>query len=503
MATGADPTPKQPERLSAHPLAKVSAFTGAAALIIGNLAGVLSNLEEIRATIFKWTNLDGLFAFISISRALVVVSLGIAFGIAAYWFYVLFVKGSRKLYQIVFFGLCVLAVPTIMFLGSRMVSPQTPSEVIAHQAKHLVDRIWAQQVSQGSDIGGIQYTSSQPRQAQAWTTAQALVGILSAKSDLGSEAGSVRAAFEYMERVRVPEDGWGYFPPPTGTKGVTEINAWVTVAYLQSLRQEHLSRIWPNQATAQVLPRVQRELADLAVRQHSDGCFGPIRGTSSIEQVRTYSTVMALWAMAEGRDNKLVSSQPWWNYDRPIQRSMECLLRHIKHGATGVVGWWPDPSIESPSGYYPGLTAHALFVLYRAGEHSERLSRDPRFAEVVSSFLNSAESGVGGSGALIDRPISANDRTHDMSRYLPGITGFQVESSTFLWYPWTLAAAVQIAQDNTRSTAVRRSARRLISRLLSRTGELTQFVTSDEALYPMSEALFAYGDYTSSPLVNR
>jgi hypothetical protein len=480
----------------------MSAYLAAGALIVGNVAGILSNIEDIRSVVFKWFDLGGLLAALTISRVLIASSMELFFAIAAYWFYRLYIRNNTRLLNIAFWvGVCI-AIPGIAFLSARMVSDQAPIDLLLRQETHFADRVWEQQVRNGPGAGGLRFSlKGTTEEPQPWTTAQGVVGVLAAHELSEQDSARVRSAFDYLERVRVAGQGWGYFAG--NTRGVTEINAWIALANILSLRPDQTNPVWAGGPAADALARVRRDLDEILIRQHEDGCFSPIRGTTQLNQTRTYSTVMALWALSESRSNPLIRSQPWWNYDESIRSAIQCLMRHRTDNDTGFGGWWPALGVKDPSGVYPGLTAQVIYVLYGSGEHFDLLSNDPRFSEAVSEFLKAALNGVGRFGPIKDRDVSDNDRTHDSYRYLPNTQDFQVESSTFLWYPWTLAAASRIAEDGTRPVQVRRDAKRLATSLIQKSGELTTFVNSDEGLYPTAEGLFGFGVYTSSALATK
>jgi hypothetical protein len=80
--------------------------------------------------------------------------------------------------------------------------------------------------------------------------------------------------------------------------------------------------------------------------------------------------------------------------------------------------------------------------------------------------------------------MTDNNRMHDFDRYLQHASGtpgaaravacgcqFTVEASTFLWYPWSLAASRALANDQTLTADQRERARQVAATLGQRTAD--------------------------------
>jgi hypothetical protein len=92
--------------------------------------------------------------------------------------------------------------------------------------------------------------------------------------------------------------------------------------------------------------------------------------------------------------------------------------------------------------------------------------------------------------------MEANEKPHDSDRYLEGRSE-TVEQSTFLWYPWTLAAATALVRDPLFLDYQHARFRELILKLFDRADQVGRFVRNDQAIYPTVELLFAEGYYFS------
>jgi hypothetical protein len=61
-----------------------------------------------------------------------------------------------------------------------------------------------------------------------------------------------------------------------------------------------------------------------------------------------------------------------------------------------------------------------------------------------SRYLNSRALFLG--NLKTDAQVSENPRLHDSAQFMPKLS-FQLEGSTFLWYPWTLATCAEMFVD--------------------------------------------------------
>lgn len=489
-------SPAEPKALP-RPISALYVGLGGAAVVLSNISAIVTHVDEIREFITKYLGLSGFFRAHELAIATTTIGAMIGYGVLIYWIWQAFIRTRRRREVVAFLIAATIGFPVVAFLGFQTIKPISMPRLMSQEAVDLNALAMSQQESAEPITGGIRFSQNgAAADVQPWTTAQVLVGVLYAQPNLEAQAGDIRAALEYIERNRDPASGWGYMAG--SKKGVTDINAWVILANLASLRFDANHRIWRTDETPLVVARLERDLAELASRQHEDGGWAAIGGTTNPRHVRTYSTVMAVWALVEARNNALLSGKAGWTYDQNIKNGVRWLLRNRQTSRAGVSGWWPNPTTTNQNGSFVGLTAHVLYVLQRAKEEFPFLVANDDLESARADFLHTALVGGGGRKGLAHRPVEQNDRPHDADRYLQGVDDFQAESSTFLWYPWSLAAAVTMMDDPTLSASERDDARRLVKILIRRSGDLTRFVQADEAVYPAAENLFAIGLYLHS-----
>jgi hypothetical protein len=90
------------------------------------------------------------------------------------------------------------------------------------------------------------------------------------------------------------------------------------------------------------------------------------------------------------------------------------------------------------------------------------------------------------------RKLAPNETAHDSDRYLEGRSE-TCEQSTFLWYPWTIAAAIALENDPLLRDYQQGQLRRISSELLARIEDVNNLIRNDSAIYPTAEVLLTTG----------
>jgi hypothetical protein len=480
-------------------VAKIQGFVGIIGITIGNVAAFITHIDEIRQFVVKALGTEWayrLHAYI-LYGASVFFLLG--YGSLTYWLYKNFVARKTRLFKAAFFAAAFIAVGS-MVLGSYefLLKSVNYAPLVKTQLSRHAQIVLSQQVTGGDDDGGFRFSQTgASNEAQAWTTAQCLTAIL--QQDIAIvrtvPPGVIRRAFDYLERSRLTTQagGWGYLRNMNW--GVTEIDAWVALAYIYSLRADNVVLIWRPEEIPDVVARTNIALTLLANRQHDDGGWSVIEKTSDQVHLRTYSTVMAVWALAEAEQNGNVIKGHEEEYSKAITLGAKWLLQSFSTSPTAFSGWWPNPSVP-PIGEYPGLTAQVLFALSEAKLSNAFIGADPKYKEAVEDFIKLALEGNPSFGSLTQRKVGDNEKAHDSDRYLRGRTE-TVEQSTFLWYPWTMVVTDALQRDSILQENQHEQLRSLLSTLLQRSDEENRFVRNDEVIYPTAEALFAEGYYFS------
>jgi hypothetical protein len=485
--------PAEPESAAGH-LRQRRQFisTGgaiAAIAVTAQTLGYVSSIEHSAIEILHWSIFRNIDAVLRIGVP-ITIAIGVALAMYGVAFYV---RERRAIPKALPIAIIVALAGSTAYASLRLLPNKvTPGDYLKAEATERARHLLAYQVttadSQGHSTGGIRVTSDVTMTQQVWTTAQVLSGILASRADLDpDEVNRIRSAFGYMDAQFVPDQGWGYFDG--WRTGVTEVAGWVCLAQIASL--DHTPSIWQGQQRNAVIDSTARTLALLAAKQHaSDGGWGPNIGDSSSDFTRTYSTAMATWCFVEARRSPSLQSMVSSRYDGNIERGINWLLLNYD----AKLGWVPNPTRKPQSERFLGLDAQVLYVVSRA-EHD------------FSSFLNAQATHTAKKDFLdfldVSRSLRTNDRMHDGDRYLMHASGspatqsasavpcgcqFTVESSTFLWYPWSLAAARALSMDQTLSADERDAARQKADVLEQRASEAKPWL-DDEYHYVTAEFL--------------
>jgi hypothetical protein len=479
---------------SKNSFARIQAFVGIAAITVGNVAAIVTHVEEIRKFVSQLLGTEFVYRFHEYLVLGASALLLFGYGSLTYWLYRSFVEHKGKLLQAGFFLAAFVAVgSTVVGTYEFLFRPIDPVPLVKEQLGRYVQTVLSQQVSSGEDAGGFRFSQTGiSTDAQVWTTAQCLTALLVQDVSLIKDAGpALRRAFDYIERSRLKSSGsgWGYVKDMNW--GVTEIDAWVALAYLYSLKADNAALIWKSNELADAVSKANLALDLIVERQHDDGGWSVIERTSNQKHLRTYSSIMAVWALAEAEQNGDVLSGHEEKYRSALTLGAKWILGSYSTSST-FSGWWPNPSNKVLVGEYPGMTAQTLFVLSRAKTSHSFIGADPKFKEALEAFIHLALEGNESGQSLISRKMAPNETAHDSDRYLEGRTE-TAEQSTFLWYPWTIAASVAFERDPILRDYQQMQFRKISSALLARIDDVNRFVRSDAAIYPTAEVLFASG----------
>jgi hypothetical protein len=328
--------------------------------------------------------------------------------------------------------------------------------------------------------GGFRFVgpTSEP---QVWTTARCLTALLASPLDLKEDHDKIVKGFEYIEHTRDEKaDGWGLFED--GSVAQTEITAWVCVANAQLLASTR-STLFADQVP-NARRRISRDLASIARCQlpSPKGAWSPIWVPEKMvpELARTYSTVMALWALAEARDVSDIREEIGSKYDAAINDGVAWLLATFRRG----VGLPVAPFIGTHDSY-PGLTAQAVYVLRRIERVRPNLGKLGTDLIAKDIFLNLVNTG---------EPFQNRDvMDGEVSDLRP--TLYKLENSSFLRFPWFLLAASSLKNDDALLGASKEKAEECFARLefrshgLDRQLRTAQTWEIAETLYCVSRAL--------------
>jgi hypothetical protein len=357
---------------------------------------------------------------------------------------------------------------------------------------------WANRVLEyPTSTGGVPVLPFPDSDPQVWTTAQALRGALGSSTQLSSDQlERIRKGFEFMENARLGQ-GWGYFE--NWPFGVTEINAWVALAEIASLRRD----VWTESEQRDTMrARVIRDLETIVATKQNDGGWSPVFGEGQ-SLSRTYSTIMALWALIDAKTIPRLRHDLGDKYDNAIRGGFGWMMMKYEEPHDGrPVGWVANPFRGGQQEHFAGLNAQALYVLTLIA-HDETFKELPKtfnaYEHAVTSFLDNLAS---------DADIGRNDRLHDTDRYiridhaLPHSSSrtmgcacpVTVEASTFLWFPWSLKAAAELSKNLPEGLddVQKRRATAAVADLMARLPDATSFVRSSLLNYIAAEFLISF-----------
>lgn len=369
--------------------------------------------------------------------------------------------------------------------SSVSTTPLKPESEFAALLEKKVN-VWTEGAfaAQAPDGGMKAVTSGAQSRTQAWTTAQALTGILERPQGLDTHVPQIRSAFDFIHKLRrtTPFEGWNLYGN-NNPFTITEINGWITVAHVKSL--ESKTQIWNDTERAEMVKRVERDLTEIARRQESSGGFRPIKEEGA-DFVRTYSTVIALWSFIEARKSGATRDVIGTKFDDNIRRGISWLMQTYKGGQ----GWVQNPTRTGQKDRFDGLTAQALFVLSQAAAIPDfaYINNDQTYRTARLEFINNSQ--------LPTRSIEKdNSSIPDADVAFHG-SEFMAEGSTFLWFPWTLLELTQLVNDKSLSEADRDSAADLRLRILNENGaRLENYVETANLTYFLAENLFCVTAY--------
>lgn len=338
-----------------------------------------------------------------------------------------------------------------------------------------VDHIF---ITQGKDGGMKESASAADNTQQAWATAQALVGVLSTDRDLVQYIPRLKNGFAFLKSIRrtTPADGWNLYGNDNQYT-LTEINSWVTLAHIMSL--DGKTKIWTDAERQDMLTQIDRDLAEIKLRQSDTGGFRPIRDDQPIF-TRTYPTIMAIWALTDAKLSPTVGPRIGTQYDDVIRKGINWLMSTYKAGQ----GWVPNPNRLGQSAKFAGLNAQTLLVLSRLEGLPEFafLKGDQIYKTAKLDFLQNKQFATW----MADEN---NSSVPDPDVRFAG-TEFTAEGSTFLWFPWSLAELTQLAKDPTLSEADRATAAQIrLDMLTHNAAKLDTYVEAANLTYVMGENL--------------
>jgi hypothetical protein len=364
-------------------------------------------------------------------------------------------------------GLVLVSMGTLFALNLKAI-PNAPNTILQARKDIWIDKIRDTQMENGGFSIMLWRGPSNP--VQVFTTAQGLAAIVSAMDWEKAEqknTDAIRAAFSYIDSARRNGDGgWGYFDT---SQPLSEIAAWVTVARAKAL--QHADLIWSAPADQErQLNWLQHDIEKLLMSAYvpSESAWSPFvlmsGGPGSVDHcstlppallqlsvqppTRTYSTLMALWALLEAHQLERMRLRIGHRYDDTIRNAIGWLLATY---STELKGWVPNPHRPNQREDYLGLTGQVMDVLYIASAQREfrNAVEQPRWIEARRDFLDKP---------IKQRLLGDNSHLSDMDGYIfPSPQ--PLEPMTFLWAPWSLAACANLSNDAELSAAERKIAR--------------------------------------------
>lgn len=472
---------------------KAVAWTGALGVLTANLSVLLPHIASLRTALQESFGLIAFESFSTFAGALAVLGIGAGYFCGCALLYFLWVRKNPRFKLAFLIASCLFAPVVLVFsLSLRPASDLGPMQT--ERLGELLAMVDQNYVRAGASYGGYWFaTDNASMGPQGWTTAQVLSGVLQAPSNAESRPQTVervRRSLAYIESIRQPT-GWGYQDGARTT--VTEIIGWVATAEALALHSDPHQPVWTPAEEGQAKDRLFADLRELAGRQHSDGGWGPLSPTAEREHQRTYSTVVSLMAFLAARDADIVRGDSRWIWDNDIRRGARWLMLNATEGQEGAKGWWPNPYVRRTDGDCLGLTSQAMYVLAHVDRSVGLRPYDAAFATLRTGYLARLREGEGQFASIQKRPLDMNCQLQDSESYLFGQPDFTLERSTFLWYPWTMAAVSEMSRSPRLSADEGRKLAVLGDILMRRLPEMTQKDLENTVLYPTAETLFGLG----------
>lgn len=296
-----------------------------------------------------------------------------------------------------------------------------------------------------NDNGAFRISSDPTDVTQVWTSAQCLVGLLSSRGLVFPYTDSILRCFNFLEAARTDskQGGWGMWE--RSEFPIVEITGWVSLAYSLSMSEDVANVIWSRNEQSKMVTRIRRDLDCNLKLQYASGGWVPIEGVFQNE-IRTYSTIMALWselaAFVTPRVKRFVGDR--------YKRSIVCALHWLKNSFRSDLSTWvAKPSRLHQHRRLPGLSAQIIYVLSLA-------ERQPDFSFVKhwDIFKNAKHLFL---NRLTVTPVGTaptpEDQMEMQDQAMP--PAVQLEGSTFLTFPWILRACQILKTDATLSVGDR------------------------------------------------
>jgi hypothetical protein len=473
-------------------LANVATFTGA-------IAKVNEQVQKLQEQLHLSATPDLLYILVA------VISVGYLLASTSLYKHLKERFGNKMPGKRIAAGVLVFLVMGGLYAVNVSAIPNSASTILKSRKDIWSDKIRGTQ----QDGGGfsIMLPSGPGNPVQVFVTAQGLTAILSAmdwNKLQQDQVKTIRSAFDFIDSQRDPVEGlWGYFGNSTP---LTEIAGWVTVARIKAL--EHSDEIWSSESEkATQLDLVETDLKRIMTHYvHAENAWSPflpniaqqtaIAGCSGLpptltsltddqSKARTYSTVMALWALIEAHRVASVHARVGHKYDDDIRTGIGWMLSTY---SKEVGTWFPNPRRANQTDDYMGLTGQALYVLYLAEAEHEFAGavQQPRWGDARRGFLDKDVKG---------QLIGDNSHLSDMDGYVFPFPQ-PLEPMTFLWAPWSMVAYHYMSIDSDLSESEKKMAATKLSIIESDYQDRVLQSIESGGTYQLCESLFGLSEAT-------
>jgi hypothetical protein len=142
---------------------------------------------------------------------------------------------------------------------------------------------------------------------------------------------------------------------------VTEVAAWICLANLEKFNPRRSKLFADDLAVTE--QRIERDLAAISKAQLDQpaGAWSPVREQSP-QLARTYSTIMAVWAIAKAKATPELQASIGDRYDQALDEGVSWLLETNRPS----IGWIPSPNAPDTDQPMPGLTGQAILSCPRS-----------------------------------------------------------------------------------------------------------------------------------------
>jgi hypothetical protein len=270
---------------------------------------------------------------------------------------------------------------------------------------------------------------------------------------------------------------WGHTQIP-----IAELTAWAILAEVASMKEGMSDDIWADKEPDKMCQKIMRDLdSNIKLQDDTSGGWKPVLEAKDSE-VRTYSTAMSVWSELDAMSTPRVRTYIGKRYLQSIEKGLFWLKNAYMQQASG---WVPKPSRPGQTTQFLGLTSQIVCII-------ELAQSQPEFKFVASwqPFREAKQRLITSLSSVTRFSMIKEDQISSLDQAVPQI--LELEGSTFLVYPWALAACHMLKEDASVSESDRKAASLEEIRFRAMAPDFDEkLMGGSEETYEFAEALIA------------